>query len=53
MKSITVITNGTTKLLKDLNPHKAARPDQINLLVLQRLRGVMGPILQVIFQGSG
>ena len=49
MESITVSTNGIAKLLKDLNPHKAAGPDQIKLLVLQILRDVIAPILQVIF----
>ena len=48
MESISVVV----KLLKDLNPHKAAGPDQIKPLVLQRLRDVIAPILQVIFQRS-
>ena len=52
MESITVSTNGIAKLLKDLNPHKAAWPDQIKPLVLQKLRDVIAPILQVIFQRS-
>ena len=38
--------------MKDLNPHKAAGPDQIKPLVLQKLRDVIAPILQVIFQRS-
>ena len=29
MESITVSTNGIANFMKDLNPHKAARPDQI------------------------
>ena len=49
MESISVFLNGIVKLLKDLNPHKAAGPDQIKPLVLQRLRDVIAPILQVIF----
>ena len=52
MESITVSTNGIAKLLKDLNPHKAAGPHQIKPLVLQKLRDVIAPILQVIFQRS-
>ena len=36
MESITVSTNGIAKLLKDLNPHKAAGPNQIKPLVLQK-----------------
>ena len=47
-----VSLNGIVKLLKDLKPHKAAGPDQIKPLVLQRLRDVIAPILQVIFQRS-
>ena len=50
MESITISTNGIVKLLKDLNPHKAAGSDQIKPLVLQKLRDVIAPILQVIFQ---
>ena len=52
MESISVSLNGIVKLLKDLNPHKAAGPDQIKPLVLQKLRDVIAPILQVIFQQS-
>ena len=52
MESITISTNGIAKLLKRLNPHKAAGPYQIKPLVLQRLRNVIAPILQVIFQRS-
>ena len=52
MESISVSLNGIVKLLKDLNPHKAAGPDQIKPLALQRLRDVIAPILQVIFQRS-
>ena len=52
METIIVSTNGIAKLLKDLNPHKAAGPDQIKPLVLQKLCDVIAPILQVIFQRS-
>ena len=52
MESSTVSTNGIAKLLKDLNTHKAAGPDQIKPLVLQKLRDVIAPILQVNFQRS-
>ena len=52
MSNITVFLNGILKLLKDLNTHKAAGPDQLKPLVLQRLRDVIVPILQVIFQQS-
>ena len=46
MESITVSANGFAKLFKDLNPRKAAGPDQIKLLVLLRFRDVIAPILQ-------
>ena len=52
MKSISVSLNGIVKLLKDLNPHKAAGPDQIKPLALQRLCDAIAPILQVIFKQS-
>ena len=48
MPNITVSLNEILKLLKNLNPHKAAGPDQLKPLVLQRLREV----LQVIYQKS-
>ena len=38
------------KLLKSLNPHKAADPDQFKPIVLQTLHAELAPILQVIFQ---
>ena len=40
------------KLLKDLNPHKAAGPDELKPLVLRELREVIAPMLVVIFQRS-
>ncbi|MCG8048091.1 MAG: hypothetical protein JAY66_20795 [Candidatus Thiodiazotropha taylori] len=52
MSNISVSLNGILKLLKDLNPHKAAGPDQLKPLVLQKLRDVIAPVLQVIFQKS-
>ena len=50
--TVTVSVNGILKLLSDLNPHKAAGPDQLKPLVLQRLREVIAPVLQVIYQKS-
>ena len=44
MTNITVSINGILKLLNDLNPHKATRPDQLKPLVLQRLRDVVAPL---------
>jgi len=52
MDSITISTNGILKLLKDLNPNKAAGPDHIKPLVLRELRDVIAPVLQVLFQKS-
>ena len=52
MESISISVNGIAKLLKDLNPHKAAGPDQIKPLVLQMLPDTIAPVLQVIFQRS-
>ena len=52
MPDITVSLNGVLKLLTDLNPHKAAGPDQLKLIVLQRLQDEIAPVLQVIYQKS-
>ena len=52
MPDITVSLNGVLKLLKDLNPHRAAGPDQLKPIVLQRLGDVIAPVLQVIYQKS-
>ena len=51
MPNISVSLNGVLKLLKDLNPHKPAGPD-LKPIVLQRLRNVIAPVLQVIYQKS-
>ena len=52
MPDIKVSENGVLKLLKDLNPHKAAGPDELKPLVLRELREVIAPMLVVIFQRS-
>ena len=52
MPNISVSLNGVLKLLKDLNPHKTAGPDQLKPIVLQRLQDVIAPVLQVIYQKS-
>ena len=49
---IQISVKGTEKLLKSLNPHKAAGPDQFKPIVLQTLHAELAPILQVIFQKS-
>ena len=50
MPHIKVTEDGTLKLLKDLNPHKAAGQDELKPFVLKELREVIVPILVVIFQ---
>ena len=52
MPNIVISHNGILKQLKDLNPHKAAGPDNIKPLVLRQLREEIAPIIQVIFQKS-
>ena len=49
---IQVYSNGIEKLLKGLNPHKAAGPDQLKPIVLQTLHKELAPILKLIFQKS-
>ena len=52
MPNITISLNGILKLLNDLNPHKAAGPDELKPLILQRLREAIAQVLQVIYQKS-
>ena len=52
MPDIQVSSNGIEKLLKGLNPHKAAGPDQLKPIVLQTLHKELAPILKLIFQKS-
>ena len=52
MPQIQISVKGIEKLLKSLNPHKAAGPDQFKPIVLQILHAELAPILQVIFQKS-
>ena len=52
MPQIQISVKGIAKLLKSLNPHKAAGPDQFKPIVLQTLHAELAPILQVIFQKS-
>ena len=52
MPNITVSLNGVLKLLNDLNPHKATGPEQLKRIVIQRLRDVIAPVLQVIYKKS-
>ena len=52
MPDIEISSNGIEKLLNNLNPHKAAGPDQIRPIVLKNLAKEISPILQKIFQES-
>ena len=54
MPNIQVFSNGTgfLQLLKGLNPHKAAGPDQLKPIVLQTVHKELAPILKLIFQKS-
>ena len=40
------------KLLSNLNPHKAASPDQIKPIILKNLSTLLSPILKHLFQKS-
>ena len=52
MPQIQISVKGIEKMLKSLNPHKAAGPDQFKPIVLQTLHAELAPILQVKFQKS-
>ena len=41
---------GISKLLKNLNPRKAAGPDKFKPVVLQELREELAPILKILFE---
>ena len=52
MSDIVFTENGITKLLANLNPHKAAGPDNIMPRVLKELAMEISPILTLIFNKS-
>jgi hypothetical protein len=52
IKDINITENGVNKLLKDLNPNKAAGPDNITPRVLKELATHTAPILTMIFRCS-
>ena len=52
MHSIQITEEGVTKLLKNLNPHKAPGPDNITPRVLKELATHISPILTIIFRKS-
>ena len=52
IKGINITENGVHKLLKNLNPNKAAGPDNITPRVLKELATHIAPILTIIFRCS-
>ena len=52
MADINITVNGIYKLLHNLNPHKAAGPDNISPRVLKELAAEIAPCLQIIFCSS-
>ena len=52
MLDIIVSKTWISKLLKNLNPRKAAGPDKIKPVVLQELREEFAPILKILFERS-
>ena len=52
MNDIVIDKRGVHKLLKSLNPHKAAGPDGISPRVLQELADVLAAPLSTLFQAS-
>ena len=52
MHDIQITEGEVTKLLKNLNPHKAPGPDNITPGVLKELATHISPILTIIFRES-
>ena len=52
MPEIQLSTAGILKLLKNLNPRKAAGPDKIKPVVLKELSEEFAPILKILFERS-
>ena len=52
MLDITVTSKGIEKLLSNLNPQKAASPDQIKPIILKNLSTPLSPILKHLFKKS-
>ncbi|MCG8048052.1 MAG: hypothetical protein JAY75_12610 [Candidatus Thiodiazotropha taylori] len=52
MPEILLSEAGILKLLHNLNPNKAAGPDELKPLVLKELREVIAPMVRIIFQRS-
>ena len=52
MPEISITTSGISKLLQNLNIHKAIGPDQINVKILRELQDILASILEIIFNHS-
>ena len=52
MKPFNITTNGIRKLLKNLNPCKAQRPDNLSPRILKQLADEISPLLQLIYTKS-
>lgn len=49
---LTITQNGVAKLLRNLNPHKAAGPDNITPTILKEAADELAPALTLLFQKS-
>ncbi len=47
-----ITSNGVTKLLSNLNPHKASGPDSIPARLLKEVAHQLAPALTLLFQNS-
>ena len=52
MPEISITTSGISKLLQNLNIHKAMGPDQINAKILRELQDILALTLEIIFNHS-
>ena len=52
MEDITVSCKGVVKLLKNLNPHKIAGPDEIPLMLHKEAADEIAPAITLLFQAS-
>jgi hypothetical protein len=52
MADISVQVSGVAKLLRHINPHKAAGPDNISARFMKETAAELAPALSLIFQAS-
>ncbi len=52
LPQITITSNGVTKLLSNLKPHKASGPDSISARLLKEIAHQLAPVLNLLFQNS-